>query len=118
MGRKLEGHWQGKVHEVWKINGKLGKLNNTLLHYPHPTLFSFIEHIGRYAYIHSLQKLEKGETSSLVKIIFYPPLKFIFNILIKGGYKDGTYGFVYALLMSFHSFISWSMLWMIKYSKE
>ena len=35
MGRKNSGEWEGKVHEEWKIDGKISELENYITHYTH-----------------------------------------------------------------------------------
>src|SRR5579862_8388057 len=38
LAKKGVGKWEGKVHEVWKVQGKTQLLKNSLDHYPHPTV--------------------------------------------------------------------------------
>ncbi len=111
LGKKSKGKWVRRVHEKWEINGKVGKLASPLLHSPTPSLRKFITKLNYYSTFHAKSNLEEGKRVSLVKIIFIPPAKFIDNFVLRGGYGDGIYGFVYAILMSFHSFLAWSKLW-------
>lgn len=99
LGKKAAGHWEGKVHEVWKINGKVGELKNPLLHYPHPTIKEFISHINHYT------DLVEKKPFSLWETLVYPPAKFLQNYFLRLGFHDGLSGFVVAYLMSLHSLL-------------
>jgi glycosyltransferase involved in cell wall biosynthesis len=111
LAKKEAGKWKRAVHEYWDVRGNIGRIKSPLLHYSHQTLNEFITKINWYSSLHSEANLKEGKRSSLTKIILYPKLKFIKNWIIKGGFLDGTEGFVVALVMSFHSFLAWSKLW-------
>jgi len=118
LARKNSGIWKRKVHEFWEIEGKVETLNNYLDHYTSSSLKDFIDKINFYSDLHAVSNLEEGKKSNLFKIIFYPPFKFLDNFIFKLGFLDGNYGLVFSLLMSFHSFLSWSKLWLLQKSKK
>ncbi len=103
--RPQTGSWKGRAHEVFKTNLPVGSLTNFINHYPHPTLKEFIEDINLYSSLRAKELQIKGERVGLVKIVSYPLGKFIINYFFKLGFLDGPAGFVYAFLMSFHSFL-------------
>lgn len=115
LARKGAGVWKRRVHEYWDVNGRLGIFSNPLLHYPHQTLAQFLKHIDFYSSLHAKQKYQEGERSSVIKIITFPVLKFVNNWIFRGGFLDVIPGFVVAFMMSFHSFLSWSKLWLLRY---
>lgn len=117
MGRKTEGGWEGKVHETWKIKGKTEELENTLDHYPHQQVGSFLESINFYTEILSNEWYKEGRKVTVLDIIIYPKLKFIVNYIFKLGFLDGTAGIVMAIMMSMHSFLVRSKLW-LKYHQH
>lgn len=118
LGRKDAGVWKRKVHEFWEIKDKTETLKNSLEHYTASSLKEFISKINFYSDLHAVSNLEEGKKSNLFKIVFYPPFKFFDNFLIKAGFLDGNYGLVFSLLMSFHSFLSWSKLWLLQRNKK
>ena len=117
MGRKIAGRWEGKVHEMWKINGKTEELENSLDHHPHQQVASFLESINFYTEILSGEWYKAGKKVSVLDIIIYPKLKFIANYIFKLGFLDGTAGLVMAIMMSMHSFLVRSKLW-LKYHQH
>lgn len=112
LAKKDAGVWAREVHETWKIKGEIYILKNSLMHYPHKTLSEFIADTDRMSTIHAASNQKEGKHSNIVKIIFWPPFKFIYNYIFKLGFLDGTQGLVIALVMSFHSYLAWSKLWL------
>lgn len=112
--KKGRGKWARRVHEYITSSVNTGLLKNPLIHNPHPTLREFIKDINYYSSIHAEENYREHKRSSLFKIVFYPILKFLKNLIVLGGYKDGSRGFVVSIMMSLHSFLSWSKLWLIQ----
>lgn len=116
LGRRSYGSWIGDVHEEWMIDGRVSQLENHLIHYPHQTISEFLGEINFYTTIRARELHRKGVKSSGVDIILYPKAKFISNYFLKLGFLDGIEGFLSAILMSFHSFLVRSKLWI--YSRK
>ena len=115
LGKKTSGKWKRRVHEVWDVKGKIHPHGLYQIdHYPHPTLREFIADIERYSTIHAEENYKEGKRSNLFKIIWYPKLKFFQNYFLKLGFLDGPEGFMVAMLMSFHSYLAWSKLWVLQ----
>lgn len=113
LARKKAGVWYGKVHEEWQVDGKISNLENYLIHYPHQTVSEFLKEINFYTSIRARELYEKKVQASLFDIIIYPRAKFILNYFIRLGFLDGIEGFIFAIFMSFHSFMVRGKLWLI-----
>lgn len=111
LARKHKGEWVGHVHETWNMRGKVGELDSSLQHFPHPTVSEFLSEINVYTDIRSEELFEKKVAVSGIQIIVYPFSKFVFNYFVRRGYKDGLPGLVYALFMSMHSYLVRAKLW-------
>ncbi|HSX48707.1 MAG TPA: glycosyltransferase family 2 protein [Candidatus Saccharimonadales bacterium] len=112
LAKRNSGKWKRKVHEYWDINGEMCELPSPIIHYHDTNLSGFITKINYYSEIHAKENIKAGKRSNLLKIIFYPLGKFFVNYFLKLGFLDGTRGFIMATIMSFHSFLSWSRVWM------
>lgn len=104
LARKNAGNWARKVHETWQIKGKVGTLENYIIHNTAENLHEYIEKMNKYSGLHARENLAEGKRSNLFKIIFYPKMKFVQNIL-------SCRGFVFSMLQSFHSFLGWVKQW-------
>jgi len=118
--KKGFGKWEGKVHEEleigdWKL--EIGKLKNFINHYPHPTIKEFLGEINFYSSLRADELFQQGKKTNILEIIFYPLFKFILNYFIYFGFLDGAVGFVYAFMMSFHSFLVRGKIFIKNYSE-
>lgn len=115
--KKGNGKWKRRVHQKFEIIGKTNNLKNSILHYPHPTVKDFITSIDRWSSWHAIANEEEYKKSSIFKIIFFPKFHFFKNYLLNYGFVDGNRGFIAAIIMSFHSYLSWSKLWLLNRNK-
>lgn len=111
--KKNGGAWTGKVHESFNLSTKIKTLKNPIIHFPHPTVTDFLNAINIYSNIRAQELYSKKVSVSFFDIIFYPVGKFLKNYFLKKGFLDGTPGFILAMMMSFHSFLVRSKLWIM-----
>lgn len=114
LGRKDAGVWRRSVHEVWDIKGPTITLREPLLHFPHPTIAEFIDRIDRWTTLDAQTFKISGKRSTWWKIIMYPTAKFFQNYFIRFGILDGMPGLIFAILMSFHSFLTRAKLYFLQ----
>ncbi|MDQ5951147.1 MAG: hypothetical protein QG639_424 [Patescibacteria group bacterium] len=104
IGKKSSMHFTGKVHEVASISGELVYTTIQILHYAHPSISEFIDDVNAYAQLVATEK-STSFAKNLLELLFYPPLKFLYSLIIQGGLIDGWRGVVYAACMSLHSLL-------------
>lgn len=111
--KKGSGKWERFVHETYHPRGgtKIGLLKNYLIHSTAKDLHAYVDKINNYSTLHALANQKEGKISSLFKIVFYPKMKFLQNLLAGRG-------FVFSMLQSFHSFLGWSKLWFLQKTKK
>lgn len=114
LAKRDSGKWERRVHEVWDVKGRVGELKNPLIHHPHPTLREFMAEVDWMSTLHAQENRREGKKSNLFKIVLLPKMKFLNNWILKRGFLDGTPGFLVAMVMAFHSFLSWSKLWLLQ----
>lgn len=112
LARKNSGKWVRAVHEYWDVKGKKEVLHNKLYHYPHQNLVSFINNINYFSTLHAKELKSENKKSTMLKIIVWPVGKFVYNYFFRLGFLDGLPGLVIAIMMSFHSFLSWSKMYL------
>lgn len=113
IGKKTAGIWRGKVHEEWAIEGNTNDLESELIHYPHQSMDEFLKEINFYTTLRAEELYNAKTKVKFLDLIFYPKGKFIQNYIFKLGFLDGLEGFIFAILMSFHSFLVRGKLWLL-----
>lgn len=103
MFKKNNGKFVKNVHEVAQIAGKVGVSDILISHFSHTNISSFQKDIQIYAFMASINE-QANPRLNILKMIFYPIIKFFLNYFIKLGFLDGYRGLTYAIMMSLHSF--------------
>ncbi len=103
--KKNSGEWKGIVHEEFITNKSVGKLEGFLNHYSHDSLASFVTDINLYSTIRAKELSHQKKGVSVLELILFPPVKFIYTYIVLLGFLDGAAGFAYSFIMSFHSFL-------------
>lgn len=114
IGKKNAGRWKGTVHEAWEIEGKTETLKNHLFHEPHKTVSDFLSEINFYSTLRAKELFDQGKKSSLLSIILYTKAKFFLIYFIRLGFMDGIRGLLLSVMMSFHSFLTRSKLYLLE----
>jgi glycosyltransferase involved in cell wall biosynthesis len=113
LGRRGAGEWHRRVDEIWGIEGKVGQLKHPLQHFPHQTLTEFLEEINFKSTLNARVFYEQG-----TKTTFWnwgkPLATFLRSWIFTGGWRDGMPGFNISLLMSLHSFLVRSKLYLLE----
>lgn len=98
------------VHERLVIEGKVGRLQGWLRHNSYLTLESYFEKLDRYTSIAAQEALEKGKKISPFKIVAGFPIMFFKFYFLKGGFKDGLYGWLWSLLSAIYPVVKYTKL--------
>jgi hypothetical protein len=110
---KNTGKFIHPIHEIWQSNLPTQKIKQPIYHYPHPSIKQFLNKINQYSEIRSQDLAQQKHKTNLIKIIFYPIAKFIHLYFFKLGLLDGIHGLIFALFMSYYSFLVRAKLWHI-----
>jgi len=114
LGRRDNVIWVGKIHERILINGRHSFLKHSILHYPYRDIGHHYEKFKRYSSLFAEEALEKGQRSSLSKIILKPSLRFFRGYFIRQGFRDGFPGFVIAAMQAYENFLRYTKLWKLE----
>lgn len=108
--------WPPHIHSVPKIEGVTIKIpaknkNLAIIHLDDEDVYKRIEKMNTYTNYHVKHLENSGRKFSYlampVRILFF----FFKYYLIKGGFRDGKMGLVYALLHSFYRYTTMAKLW-------
>lgn len=109
------GRWGGtNPHDKVILDSpyKAKILNGDILHYAYDNLEEHFEQVKKFAVIAANAKFKKGKkVYFLIHVIINPWFKFFKKYVLKFGFMDGYYGFIFSLITSYLNFLKYSRLW-------
>jgi glycosyltransferase involved in cell wall biosynthesis len=110
---RRHAHWEGlHVHESVKVDGgRVAYLRNELQHYPYKDLSEHLIRMDRYTTLAARQMFEKGKRTTRLELLLHPPVAFVRNYLLKGGFRDGKPGLIISLVNSYYVMLKFAKLW-------
>jgi (heptosyl)LPS beta-1,4-glucosyltransferase len=107
------GQFNGKrVHESVELaRGKPGTLRNDLQHYPYRDISDHVTSIDHYTTLAAEEWFAAGRRTNPLDVLLHPPAAFLRNYIVRGGFRDGTAGFLISVLNSYYVFLKILKLW-------
>jgi glycosyltransferase involved in cell wall biosynthesis len=103
--------WSGAVHEGVEVIGDVGRLRSELAHVPYRDLSHHLQTIDRYTTLAAQQMRERGKAAGVAGLVLRPLGAFLRNYVARGGWRDGSVGFVVSALNSYYVFLKFAKLW-------
>ena len=108
---RRSARWTGQyVHESLSVDGAVGQLTGELQHYPYRDIADHLETIGRYTTYAAQQMRDNGRHAGLLQMAAHPPLAFLRNYILRGGFRDGVPGFIISALNAYYVFLKFAKL--------
>jgi glycosyltransferase involved in cell wall biosynthesis len=98
------------VHEKVEVDGPVGKLHNTLLHYSYPTLEDFTRRQDQYSTLGAQDMFGAGKPFRPSQLVFKPILSFLRKFIFHKGWRDGWEGFLIAALTANGTLLKYAKL--------
>jgi (heptosyl)LPS beta-1,4-glucosyltransferase len=106
------GRWNGRrVHESVDLRASPGLLTNPLQHYAYRDISHHLTTIDRYTTLAAEQWLAEGRRTNALEAAVHPPIAFLRNYLLRGGFRDGAAGLLVSVLNSYYVFLKFAKLW-------
>lgn len=113
--KRGRARFEGKVHHLVLVEGKVGELKFPIEHYPFNSISEFINKQDRYTTYEAgelFEKFGKGRLDKAKYNMTWKPVKLFFKTYIKKkGYKDGMLGLLFSILFSWRHFLIWAKYW-------
>jgi len=115
--KKGFARYKGKVHHDLIVDGKVGIINGEIEHYPFQDFSQFIERQNRYTSLEAAEIAQLRPGISKKEVLYnikLKPLKLFWKFYVKKkGFKEGMWGFIFAVLFAWVHFLKWSKVWAI-----
>ena len=115
------GSGDNEVHEHVVLNGGAGYLNNDMLHYAYPDVFTWVEKHNRYSNWEAAVEVSGTPSQADPRIgsrlstrrlrewsrrlPFRPSLRFFYSYVLKRGFLDGRAGFSFCRLLAIYEYL-------------
>ncbi|WP_192823242.1 glycosyltransferase family 2 protein [Rufibacter sp. LB8] len=105
------------VHEKVRLTGSIGKLRGEMLHHSYRDLHEFFVKFNKYTSLAAQSMHEGGRKISFAHVVLKCPVTFFKVYFIKGCFRNGVPGFLWAFLSSFYPVVKYAKLWELNLSK-
>lgn len=100
------------VHEKLMLKGKVGKLQNPMVHYNYQTVSQYIKKLDNtYTESEAQNFIQSGKDFHWFDAIRWPISDFVKTYFFQEGYKDGLHGLVLSQLQAFYSLVFFAKVW-------
>ncbi len=113
---RRRGGWRGsrEIHEAASVDGSVQTLAGDLIHYPYRSLEQQLQKTQRYARMMAEHDFARGKRATLGKLVLAPAWRFWRGYLLRGGFRDGWHGLVYAYVRANYVRQKTIMLWLLQ----
>jgi len=96
--RRGAGCWAGDVHEVLRVAGRVGRLENHLLHQTTADLQTYLAKMHRYTLLEAKARVAAGRRPAWTDTWIAPAGEVFRRLIYKQGLLDGPAGWAFCLL--------------------
>ncbi|MBI3763184.1 MAG: hypothetical protein HY260_15160 [Chloroflexi bacterium] len=93
------------VHELVRLDGPAGYLQNALAHLNYETVREFVARQYRYADYDAGMLIRQGEIPKLHRLASGPIRQFYWRLITHEGYRDGWHGLRLSALMAYFEWV-------------
>ncbi len=99
------------IHEKLEISGRVGTLNQPILHFSFRSCTQTLIKFQRYSALEAQSLYTQGGRFRLVSLVLSPMVAFYKRFISLKGYAIGTHGFVLSLMWAYMYFLKHAILW-------
>lgn len=98
-------------HGRVEVDGPVARLHGHLEHYSYRDLADQMARIQHFSGQKALALSRAGRKVRVSDLVLRPAWRFLRAFVLRGGFRDGSAGFILAAASSFHVFLSYAKLW-------
>lgn len=108
-----KGKWGGtNPHDRYLLEpgARIEHLPGDILHYGYTAINEHIQQVNYFTDIAAKAKFAKGQRGSMLKVLFSPMVKFLWDYILRLGFLDGFHGLVIASVSAHAKFLKYAKL--------
>lgn len=111
--------WKGELHEQPEVKGRVGKLENPLIHKTHRNLTEMVEKTNEWSEIEAALMFEANHPKMNIFRFFSAMFReFWYRGVKEKGFLDGPVGIIEIIYQVFSRFVSYAKLWETQLEKS
>lgn len=115
---KDKGEFLGEIHEGWKTNGNIAKIDACIEHYGFFDYADMLKTMNKYSTISAQELFRSGKRVNIFTPIVHGIAMFFKIYILKKGFLEGLDGLVLAFLKAGGSFFKYAKLLELQREKE
>ena len=96
------------VHESVEVRGRIGKLENNILHFTCESLSEHVKTLDRYTTLAAQELAASKVKVPMSKLLLDPAWTFVRTYVLQRGFLDGPEGLTIAQMAAFYTFLKYS----------
>uniref|UniRef100_A0A832DDS5 Glycosyltransferase family 2 protein n=1 Tax=Ignavibacterium album TaxID=591197 RepID=A0A832DDS5_9BACT len=104
------------VHEGFEVDGKIGQLKNSMMHFSYRNFSDAIAKINHYSTLEAIEKQNRKKVNA-VTIILTPVIAFLQHFFLRKGFIDGIYGLFVSIMHAITKLQVQLKIWELKNRK-
>jgi glycosyltransferase involved in cell wall biosynthesis len=106
---RRKAKWVGEfVHESVVVEGKVGALESSILHFTCDSISEHLKTIDRYTTLAAQEMVARGKRVGVVRMTFDPIWTFVRTYIVQRGFLDGVEGLILAYMAAFYAFVKYA----------
>ena len=93
------------------VNGRVGRIEEHLLHHTYSSFPQYLEKFGRYTTWAANDLQKRGKRATPLNLTLRPAWRFVRQYVWERGFLDGTHGLILCALAAFSVFMKYAKLW-------
>ena len=115
LGRRVRsGFTDHFLHAHMTVDGRVGDLAHSLVHFSYPDMHDVLEKLDRYSSGHARDMLAGGASASVGKAVVHGVFAFIRTYLLRLGFLDGQHGLMLAIYNAEYTYYKYIKLMFLK----
>jgi len=102
------------LHAHMSVDGRVGELKNSIVHYSYPDMHDVLEKLDRYSSGHARDMLSKGKSASVPRAVAHGLFAFIRTYVFRLGFLDGQHGLMLAIYNAEYTYYKYIKLMFLK----
>ncbi len=116
LGRRALAGFSGHVlHAHMTVDGPVGDLTESLVHYSYPDIADVLEKLDRYSTGHARDMLAQGRTAGLGTALAHGLAAFVRTYLLRLGFLDGGHGVMLAIYNAEYAYYKYLKLMFLRH---